>query len=65
MGGIPRLEEIPSEYWGNTILFRLALELGYVGEEVDGELTIDVDPDKVLEEALEIIWRYNDLKEDS
>lgn len=63
MGGIPRLEDIPPEYWGNTVLYRLALELGYVAEEVDGELTIDCDPDKVLEEALEIIWRYKDLED--
>lgn len=61
--GFPRLETIPELYWGNTILFRLALELGYVAEEIDGELTIDVDPDKVLEEALEIIWRYKDLED--
>ena len=63
MGGIPRLEEIPAELWGNTILFRLALELGYVAEEVNGEPTIECDPDKVLEEALEIIWAYKDLQD--
>lgn len=63
MGGFPRLEDIPPEYWGNTILFRMALELGYVAYEENGQLHIDCEPDIVLEEALEAIWKYTDLSE--
>lgn len=54
-----KLADTPPETWGNTILHRLAFAIGEY--PVDGNGTITADPDEVLENALEIIWRYQDM----
>jgi hypothetical protein len=54
---LARLEDIPEETWGNAILYRLALELGY---EPNEELTIVGDPDTILEEALENLYIHRE-----
>ena len=54
------LAETPPETWGNTILYRLAQALGHAPEEANFA-PIEADPDELLEEALEIIWRYQDM----
>lgn len=53
-----KLEESPPETWGNTILWKLADALG---RERDAHGGFTVDADELLEEALEIIWRYQDM----
>lgn len=63
-----RLEDSPENTWGNTILFRLAEVLGYPAQPT-GDVTSPVrhiiaDPDDVLEEALETIWKYRDLNDE-
>lgn len=58
-----KLADIPTQFQSNQILYRLAEALGYnkrVGDIETGYI-IDADPDAVLEEALEIIWRYQDM----
>ena len=54
------LASTPPETWGNTILYRLAQALGHAPAEPNFA-PIAVDPDELLEEALEIIWRYQDM----
>lgn len=52
-----RLEQIAEEFWGNAILYRLAEALGY---EKDEHRVITVEPDDVLDEAVEIIRQYRE-----
>ncbi len=52
-----RLETSPPETWANTILYRLAIALG-VAKAGDG--TIQIDPDVILEQAIEHIEAWRD-----
>lgn len=49
----------------NHILYQLAKQLGYAplnaGDVEAVRNTIVADPDEVLERALDIIWRYQDM----
>jgi hypothetical protein len=61
-----RLAGTLPETWANTILFRLAEVLDYptgavYGDPRDPRRIFEVDPDKVLDEACETIWRYMEL----
>ena len=59
------LAEIESKYWGNSILFRLAEALDkpakLVGSVENPEKVYEENPDELLEEALDVIWRYREL----
>lgn len=59
------LHEIKSKYWGNAILFRLAEALGKTpkleGDVANPDVIYEVVPDDILDEALEVIWRYREL----
>lgn len=61
--GIVPLSEIMPAFQGNYILYRLAEALGYNSREgnVETGRIIDADPDRVLDEALDTIWRYTEL----
>jgi hypothetical protein len=52
------LTDTPQETWANSILWRLCLALGWVDP---GDGVVNVDPEKVLQEAEAIIWRYGEL----
>lgn len=57
------LSETPEEFWGNTILFKLAVALGYPWVETHGDpRTITAEPDEVLEEALEAIQQVRAVR---
>lgn len=43
----------------NTIMWRLAVALGYASE---GDGLVAIDPDEVLELAEDVIWRYKELE---
>ncbi len=62
-----RLEGAPREAWGNIILFRLAEALGYPrhfeGSVKRPEVMYVVDPDELLDQACETIWKYQDLRD--
>lgn len=59
------LAQIKSKYWANSILFQLAEALEkpakIVGSVKNLEKIYEENPDEILEEALEIIWRYKEL----
>ena len=59
------LAEIESKYWGNSILFQLAEALDrpakLVGSVENPEKVYEQNPDELLEEALDVIWRYREL----
>lgn len=55
-----KLADSPPETWANTILYQLAIALGYKphghGDSLnDPNLIINADPDEVLKEALQAI----------
>ena len=52
-----RLDGTPTETWANTILYRLAIALG-AQPEADGSLRVD--PDVILDEAIEHIQAWHD-----
>lgn len=54
-----KLNGLPQHMWGNAILFQLAEALGY-DKSPNGEV-INADPDEVLEQTLEALWRLEDL----
>lgn len=60
---ISPLSVVPAQFQGNYILYRLAEALGYNSREgnVETGRIIDADPDQVLDEALDTIWRYMEL----
>lgn len=60
---ISPLSAVPPQFQGNYILYRLAEALGYTSREgnVETGRIIDADPDRVLDEALDAIWRYTEL----
>lgn len=66
MTGLKPLAKTPERLHGNTILFKLAEALGYEKtprfEEKFVTNVIHAEPDRVLDEALEIIWRYRGLE---
>lgn len=51
------LDDTPVETWGNTILYRLAEALEYPKDAAGG---YTVDPDEILDDALEILWMYRE-----
>jgi hypothetical protein len=51
----------PVDTWANTILFELAEALGYQVNYATQSITAD--PDEILDEATELIWRYRDAAE--
>lgn len=53
------LREQSQEYWENTILYRLAEALDYPRNAYN---CFTVDPDELLDEAVEAIWRYRELE---
>lgn len=58
---LAKLADIPEETWGNAILYRLALELGYEPDEVSrAERVITADPDALLDEALQFIHYHRE-----
>lgn len=61
-----KLQDTPEITWGNTILYRLAKALDksyHVEGDVESPKAIfTINPDDLLEEALEIIWRYKELE---
>lgn len=54
-----RLIDTPVETWGNTILYRLCIELDYpiqvIGDLDSPVRTIVADPDEVLAEVLDLV----------
>lgn len=59
------LAQIESKYWGNSILFQIAEALNkpakLVGSVESPEKVYEENPDELLEEALDVIWRYKEL----
>jgi len=64
-GKVNSLHDLTPAEQANTILYSLAIQLGYptldAGDVQDIRRTIVADPDEVLQKALETIWKYEEL----